>query len=139
MDNTQTTLIYKLTQLRLMIAAATVQALLRKANFNPDQPRVPAGEPGGGQWTDGGGFGSIQRRSPLNASSESSMTSGGGSYEVATTCAEHIATSCRGSVMREFPSQYLDVEIDDVRRDAQSGNAAARKALKLMFDKRFQK
>ncbi|MCW0002221.1 hypothetical protein OE766_28915 [Pararhizobium sp. YC-54] len=55
MDNTQTTLIYKLTQLRLMIAAATVQALLRKANFNPDQPRVPAGEPGGGRWTDDSG------------------------------------------------------------------------------------
>lgn len=24
-----------------------------KAAFNPDQPRVPAGHPGGGQWTDG--------------------------------------------------------------------------------------
>lgn len=28
-------------------------ALQRK--FNPDQPRVPAGNPDGGQWTDGGG------------------------------------------------------------------------------------
>jgi hypothetical protein len=27
----------------------------RKANFNPEQPRVPAGNPGGGQWTSGGG------------------------------------------------------------------------------------
>jgi hypothetical protein len=26
-----------------------------KAGFNPDQPRVPAGDPAGGQWTDGGG------------------------------------------------------------------------------------
>jgi hypothetical protein len=26
----------------------------RKANFNPDQPRVPAGNPDGGQWTDDG-------------------------------------------------------------------------------------
>jgi hypothetical protein len=25
-----------------------------KANFNPDEPRIPAGEPGGGEWTDGG-------------------------------------------------------------------------------------
>jgi hypothetical protein len=33
-------------------------ALRRKANFNPDQPRVPAGNPGGGQWTSEGGEGS---------------------------------------------------------------------------------
>jgi hypothetical protein len=26
-----------------------------KANFNPNQPRVPAGSPDGGQWTDAGG------------------------------------------------------------------------------------
>jgi len=31
--------------------------LLRKANFNPNQPRVPAGEPEGGQWTPVGGSG----------------------------------------------------------------------------------
>lgn len=28
--------------------------LILKAGFRPDQPRVPAGSPGGGQWTDGG-------------------------------------------------------------------------------------
>ncbi|MGD9614245.1 MAG: hypothetical protein AB7H90_11370 [Alphaproteobacteria bacterium] len=28
---------------------------LVKANFNPNQPRVPAGNPDGGQWTDAGG------------------------------------------------------------------------------------
>ncbi len=27
---------------------------LRKAGFNPDEPRVPAGQPGGGEWTTGG-------------------------------------------------------------------------------------
>jgi hypothetical protein len=26
-----------------------------KAGFRPDEPRVPAGNPGGGQWTDEGG------------------------------------------------------------------------------------
>jgi hypothetical protein len=35
-----------------------VAALLEgKANFNPSQPRVPKGEPEGGQWTDAGGSG----------------------------------------------------------------------------------
>jgi hypothetical protein len=36
-------------------------ALQRKANFNPNQPRVPAGNPDGGQWTgEGGGAGSAR-------------------------------------------------------------------------------
>src|SRR5687767_422393 len=30
-------------------------AAIAKASFNPNQPRVPAGNPDGGQWTDGGG------------------------------------------------------------------------------------
>jgi hypothetical protein len=30
----------------------------RKAGFNPDEPRVPAGNPQGGQWTTDGGSGS---------------------------------------------------------------------------------
>jgi hypothetical protein len=30
--------------------------LLREKGYNPDQPRVPAGNPDGGQWTDGGGL-----------------------------------------------------------------------------------
>jgi hypothetical protein len=29
-----------------------------KANFNPNEPRVSAGNPDGGQWTNGGGGGS---------------------------------------------------------------------------------
>jgi hypothetical protein len=37
-------------QLRRLAAAAP----FIKANFNPDEPRIPAGEPGGGEWTDGG-------------------------------------------------------------------------------------
>ena len=36
---------FRLAALRLELAL--------KAGFNPEQPRVPAGQPGGGQWTDG--------------------------------------------------------------------------------------
>ena len=36
----------------LFLKAARIQDLLRKAGFRPDQPRVPAGNSGGGQWTD---------------------------------------------------------------------------------------
>lgn len=34
---------------------------LAKAGFNPGQPRIPRGQPGGGQWTGGGGVGSTAR------------------------------------------------------------------------------
>jgi hypothetical protein len=41
-------------QLKQLAAAAPFV----KANFNPDQPRIPAGEPGAGEWTtEGGGSG----------------------------------------------------------------------------------
>lgn len=53
--------------------------LRRKANFNPAQPRVPAGNPDGGQWTDSGSSGFAQpvymrREDPLSPS----MALGGG-------------------------------------------------------------
>lgn len=41
--------------LRLVLAFDRFVRLSAKANFNPGQLRVPAGAPGGGQWTDGGG------------------------------------------------------------------------------------
>jgi len=43
---------------RMMAAFARFQAFAEKAGFNPDQPRVPAGNPDGGQWT--GSDGSAQ-------------------------------------------------------------------------------
>lgn len=39
---------------RLLSAGRRLVALLGKTNFNPGQPRVPAGNPDGGQWTDSG-------------------------------------------------------------------------------------
>ena len=37
----------------LLLHAERVRVLLRKANFNPGQPRVPRGHPHGGRWVDG--------------------------------------------------------------------------------------
>lgn len=41
--------------------SASVERLRTKAGFDPSQPRVPAGDPAGGRWTDGGGSGSSGR------------------------------------------------------------------------------
>lgn len=44
-----------LAALRMEVAALRLLRLLRKANFNPNQPRVPRGNPHGGRWTRIGG------------------------------------------------------------------------------------
>jgi hypothetical protein len=40
---------------RVEIALENLKQIWLKANFNPNQPRVPAGHPDGGQWTGGDG------------------------------------------------------------------------------------
>ena len=37
----------------LLLHAERIRVLLSKANFNPNQPRVPRGDPHGGRWVDG--------------------------------------------------------------------------------------
>jgi len=47
---------------RLLMAAMWLRLLTEKANFDPGQPRVPAGDPAGGQWTGGAGGGARFQR-----------------------------------------------------------------------------
>jgi hypothetical protein len=57
-------------RLKQLAAAAP----LIRANFNPDEPRIPKGNPDGGQWTTGGGDGAGARA----AGEESNIGSSGG-------------------------------------------------------------
>lgn len=41
--------------IRMRLSVARLRAELLERRYNPNQPRVPAGRPGGGRWTDGGG------------------------------------------------------------------------------------
>ncbi|BBP96120.1 hypothetical protein BSFA1_12490 [Burkholderia sp. SFA1] len=50
-----------------------------------------------------------------------------------------ISSECKGSVLREFPSQYLDSTYNEIQGDARDGVKDARKALKLLNDNRFKK
>jgi hypothetical protein len=50
--------------IRLSLAAPMI-----KASYNPDEPRVPAGNPGGGQWTSGGEGGGTAHSSAGGSSS----------------------------------------------------------------------
>lgn len=51
LSRTTTALTAQLAGAAVIFRAAALQALWRKANFNPDQPRVPRGHPDGGRWT----------------------------------------------------------------------------------------
>lgn len=44
---------YELAALRFQLALKRFADLCRRGGFNPGQPRLPAGQTGGGQWTDG--------------------------------------------------------------------------------------
>jgi hypothetical protein len=49
------TLRWQISANRVLLAGYRLIALLEKANFNPNQPRVPRGNTDGGQWTNAGG------------------------------------------------------------------------------------
>jgi RHS repeat-associated protein len=59
--------------------------------------------------------------------------------ELTTSADDFISQSCKGSVRREFPSQYLDKTLEEIRQAAKSGDAIARKADKLLREGRFRK
>jgi hypothetical protein len=55
-DYQRTVLRYEIARDLMLLSARRLQRLLdAKANFNPAQPRVPAGNSDGGQWTNAGG------------------------------------------------------------------------------------
>jgi hypothetical protein len=121
-----------------------------KAGFRPDQPRVPAGSPGGGRWTDGGGVGSGQ---PENGDSNGSESIGRGSSVIfaarrrggiarellTLTVRQFVSQYCRARINRELPSEFEDVTIADVIELARGGDRAARTCIKLLERPRYRK
>jgi hypothetical protein len=88
-------------RLRCLAAAAP----LTKANFNPDEPRVPKGNPDGGEWTTGGGDGA-------GAAAVGEGSSIGGSGERPPTNAAPIGTvvaaeAAAGSLSGEIGGERL--------------------------------
>ncbi|MCZ8355629.1 MAG: hypothetical protein O9340_12895, partial [Cyclobacteriaceae bacterium] len=55
------------------------------------------------------------------------------------TAEEWIGKYCKGSIRSEFPEEFLDWTLDQIKAEAQKGNARAKKAWKLLNDKRFRK
>jgi hypothetical protein len=55
------------------------------------------------------------------------------------TAREVVAEECAGSILREFPSQWLDKSLAEIAKAAQAGDKSAQKAKKLLTDQRFKK
>jgi hypothetical protein len=104
-----------------------------RATFNPDQPRVPAGNSNGGEWT-GGDSGAARYSTEVEAGPEEP-------FQVAQeqTYQSFIAENCKASILRVFPGQFLNVPVDEVLKAAESGDAAARSAKKLLFRDKYRK
>lgn len=52
---------------------------------------------------------------------------------------DFISAYCKGSIMSEFPGEYLSCTIGEIQADASCGLAPARKAMKLLMQDRFRK
>jgi phage gp29-like protein len=52
---------------------------------------------------------------------------------------EIIAQECRGSILREFPAQWLPHTLAEILEAARRGDRSARKAAKLLQGGRFKK
>ena len=50
-----------------------------------------------------------------------------------------IARECEAGILREFPSQWLDETLQAIVDAARKGDRTARKAKKLLIDRRFKK
>jgi hypothetical protein len=55
------------------------------------------------------------------------------------TADQTIAAYKRAVIRRRFPGQYLSATLDIIEADAAQGKRAAQTALKLLFDRRFDK
>jgi RHS repeat-associated protein len=56
-----------------------------------------------------------------------------------TSADDLISQECKGSIRKEFPSEYLTKTLEQILKDAKKGVDGAKKAKKLLTDKRFKK
>jgi RHS repeat-associated protein len=59
--------------------------------------------------------------------------------DLSRTAQDVISKDRQGGVSKVFPGQYLHKTLAEIQKDANAGNQAARKALKLLKDGRFKK
>ena len=99
--------------LRASLVETKLRALERaaKVKFDPNQPRVPAGNPDGGEWTDGGGGGGggTQLGSPHAGSAD-------GSIQLAADITGFTKHGINRAISRGVsPSSILDAVVNPIQ------------------------
>jgi hypothetical protein len=97
--------------------------------YSPSQPRVPAGNPDGGQWTSGNGLTELSAARKIPP-----IVKEFGRW----TARQYVSRYCEAKVNRELPGQFENVTIADIWNLARGGDARARTCMKLM-QPRFKK
>lgn len=86
--------------------------------YRPDQLRVPAGNPDGGQWTDegsgGGDSGEADGGGDAGSDALPVKKIGFTKEERAMTAQQFISEKCEVRILRVFPSEYLDLTIGEI-------------------------
>ena len=131
-----------------------VEAKRSSVKYDPNQPRVPAGNTEGGQWTDAGGTdagGGGGRDKPANrpllastppagVSSDAPLPIGQVGFSEAErkmTAQDFISRNCKGYILREFPSEFLGLTLGEI--EGMASSTKVNKCLKLLREDRFRK
>ena len=119
---------------------------LRSSASTPSQPRVPAGNPDGGQWTGEGGSeqasgrNSVREGGAKRPPSPDLRFAGGFTREdLDRSVQSFVAASCKGRIRSVLPQQFLDSTIADVMQAAKRGDRAARTCLKILSRDEYRK
>jgi hypothetical protein len=113
-------------------------ALMRcRRKYSDSQPRIPAGQPGGGQWASGDGGGEREE-----GESENTRFAGGLNDEDMTkTVQQFMSEKCKAGIGRRMPGEFLDsdLSIGEIIALKKGGDAAATRCIKLLNQDRFRK
>ena len=134
--------------LRMRFALLRLEhTLVRK--YRPDQPRVPAGDRDGGQWTNGGEgerdvdvTGSIEPSEDQDADVEARVILTGGGFtkdQLKMTVQDFVAQNCQARIHAVIPGEFYDMTIGEVQIEDRAGNARARTCIKVLKRPQYRK
>jgi hypothetical protein len=122
-----------------------VEAKRDGVKYDPNQPRVPAGNPDGGQWTAEGGTSAGDDSTSDNGSDggdggDASADHSGNALPIQQvgftkeermmTAQEFISEKCVASIYSVFPSEFLELTIREIEKSPHSQKAG--RCLKLL-------
>lgn len=120
-------------------------ALAYERRDDPDQLRVPAGEPGAGPWSEGDGDGDQNEfeaekwDDSEHADARIGLAGGFTEQQRDLTVQQFMSQYCLGSVKNVIGDELLDLTIRNVQQLKSGGNVAATRCIKILGQDRFRK